>query len=145
MLSVILEQAWQNVIPAMAARPHRIDLLLHAKQAELREGRGLEFVIGEDTLAGAMVHGYQLDFVEIRDLAQLLSDPDLIMIVLLLQRTAGNLNVFLVVDREVLAIAVAGPQWRYAQHVGDELERASIPGKDHGARSGKPWLLFIGH
>src|SRR5437762_10535538 len=49
------------------------------------------------------------------------------------------------VDREVLAIAVAGSQWRYAQHVGDELERASIPGKDHRARAGEPRLFFVDH
>ena len=83
-LSVSLEQAWQHVVPTMAARLHRMDLLFHAKQPELREGWGFEFVVGEDTLAGAMVHGYQLDFVEIRDLAQLLRNPDLVMIILLL-------------------------------------------------------------
>ena len=48
------------------------------------------------------------------------------------------------VHREVRALAIARAQGSYAQHIGNELHCAAIPGPDHGTRAREPLRLPIG-
>ena len=71
-----------------------------------------------------MVERQQLDLIDVGDLAQFLRHADLVSAIARRERFAGDGNVFLVIDREILAVAGARAQRRDAQHVGDELEAA---------------------
>src|SRR5438477_13216991 len=54
-----------------------------------------------------------------------------------MQRRTGNLDVFPMIDGEVVSMSRASSQWRDSQDICNELECLSIPGKDHRARSRK--------
>src|SRR5262249_13377398 len=107
--------------------------MLDAEESELREGRVLEFVVREYLSIRGMVKRYQLHFVEIGDLSQLLRNPDLIALVHCLQGSGWNPHVLTMVDRKVAAIAIARPQGSHAQHVSYESKLSSVPDKNHRA------------
>src|SRR5689334_2021644 len=91
-----------------------------------------------------MIQGNQLHLIEIRNFPQLFRDMDFKIAVPALQPVSWDLNVFAVIDGEVMAISAARPQGRNAQHISNEFKPVAIPSKDHGARTGKARLLFIG-
>ncbi len=68
-----------------------------------------------------MVHGDELDLIEIRHLAQFLGDADFVLPVHRGQRRAGNRHVLVVIHGEIGAFAIARAQRSHAQHIGDEL------------------------
>ena len=85
-------------------------------------------------LRGSLTQKQFADLVEIGYLAQLLGNPDLVVIVFHgRQGLARDLHVLVVIHREVLAVAGTGAQRRHTQHVGNVLKLLPIPGEDHGA------------
>jgi hypothetical protein len=69
-----------------------------------------------------MIHRDQLHLIEIGNFAQFLGDADFVAPVHRLQRLARNLHVFVVIHREITAIARSRAQRRYAEHVRNEAE-----------------------
>ena len=102
------QKAVQHVVPTVLARRHGAHLPLHAEKTELGERRALELVVGKDFDALGMVHGQEVDLVEVGHLPQLLGDPHLVVAVGRDERLAGDLDVLVVIDREVVAVAGGG-------------------------------------
>src|ERR1035438_10402518 len=141
--AVAMQQARQHVAALVVARAHGVNAPLHAEQAELGEGRRFELVVGEDLDRGRMVDRDELHLVEIGNLAQLFGDADFIAPIHGLQRLAGNLHVFVVIDGEVTAIARGCAQRRHSKHIRDEAELTAIPGEDYGAGAGEALRFLI--
>ena len=82
-----------------------MNLRLRAKQTELRVGRRFEFIIRIQRNAGWMIDGDQTNLIEVRHLMQFFGDVDLVFAIYRLQSRAWNLDILIVVHREVVAIA----------------------------------------
>ena len=136
--AVLAQQRRQHIAPLIVPRGHREDAPVHTEQPEFGEWRRFELLVGEDLGSGRVIHRQQPHLVQVRDLMQLLGDPDLVMPVHLGQRLAGDTHVLIVIHRKILPIARTRPQRRDTQHVGDELESAAVPRENHRAGAGKP-------
>ena len=90
-----------------------------------------------------MVDRDQLQLIDIGDLAQLFGDADAVFAIHGHERFAGDLNVLVVIDREVLAVAGTRAERSDAQHVRDVLELAAIPGPDDRAGSGQALRFLV--
>src|SRR5262245_41966319 len=115
------------VIPGL----YRIYPLLHPEQAELRKRRALKLVVREHLDHIRVVHRYQPDRIEVRYLTEFFSDSYVVPAVYGHQRCPINLHVLVMIHREVLPVASAGPERRDAQYVGDKLEGLPVPGENH--------------
>ncbi len=140
---ILRQQLRKHAPPRVIDRGRGIDAPRHAKQSELGIRRPFEFFVREDLRTGRMIDRQQLNLIDVRDLAELLSDPDIVLPVDHRERLPGNRHVLIMIHREVRALAVARAQRRDAQHVGDELHFASVPGPDHRTGSRQPLRFLI--
>ena len=93
-----------------------------------------------------MIDGEELHLIEVGHLAQLLGNADIVQAAGSGQRATGNGDELVVIHGEVTALAVAGAERGYAQHVRDELHIAAVPRPDHGTGPGEAlrFLIYVG-
>src|SRR5437868_7075701 len=98
---------------------------------EIGERRGFPALAGEDVGSDRMIDGEELYLVQIGDLAQFFSDSNMETAILRDEGAVWNLNVLVVIDGEILAIAGACAERGHTENVGDKAELFAIPGPDH--------------
>ena len=70
------------------------DAAAHAKETEFRIRRPLELLIREDLAVSGVIYRYQLNLVQVRYLAQLLSDADVVVAIQGRERFAPGMETY---------------------------------------------------
>src|SRR5271165_6067657 len=84
-----------------------------------------------------MIDSDQFELIDVGNFAQLFCETHIEYTVTRLEACAGDVDVFIVIDREVCAVAGGSAERSDAEHVGDQAKFSSVPSENHGARTGE--------